>query len=185
MFNIAGSFMAGEIRDSPLENWHAMTQANVATVMNGTHYAYQIMLRQGSGHIINMASTAGLIPIPGMGIYGATKFAVVGLTHALRIEAKDLGIKASVVCPTLVNTPLYDKAIYNTVDKTKALKYRNTVQNPQTAARQIIKGVYKNKATIHTSMLTTIGWWFYRLSPGLYSIFALRSLRIFRRTLRK
>src|SRR5690606_9148063 len=68
--------------------------------------AYPIMLEQRSGHIVNTASLAGLVPMP-MGIpYTATKHAVVGLSLGLRAEATGTGVKVSVVCPGFVDTPL-------------------------------------------------------------------------------
>jgi short-subunit dehydrogenase len=184
VFNIAGSFMAGEIRDTPLKNWHYILEEDTFAVVNGTHYAYQAMLTQGSGHIVNMGSSAGLFPVPTMGIYGASKYAIVGLTHALRIEAKALGIKASVICPIIVNTPLYDAAVYNSMDKKRFLKTRHFVQRPQTAAKRILKGVARNKATIHTSVLGQLGWRLVRYTPPLWDLIARGMIGGFRKTLR-
>lgn len=183
-FNNAGSFLGGELRDTPLEDWHAVTESNWSTVMNGTHYAYEQMLAQGHGHIVNTASSAGLFPVPAMAIYGATKYAVVGLTHELRNEAKALGIKASAVCPTVIDTPLWDSAMYHGIDVAKAMKSRNKIQTPETAAKRIIKGVAKNKATIHTSAATQFGWLSYRFLPGAYNIVARRLMKLYRAKLR-
>lgn len=184
VINDAGIFMGGEIRDTPLENWHTVITNNIFTVMNGTHYAYQIMLKQGFGHIVNLGSTAGLTPIPAMGIYGSTKYAIVGLSHALHNEAKDFGVKVSVVCPTIINTPLYDTAIYNKVNKRRALKSRDSTQSVNVAARRIIKGIANNKATIHTAVSTHIMWILYRITPGLYNVLARSIHRKYRHHLR-
>jgi len=184
VFNSAGNFMGGEIRDTPLENWQAVIQNNIWAVYNGTHYAYQIMLIQKYGHIINFASAAGLFPVPGMGIYGSTKFAIVGLSEALRHEAKSLGIKVSTVCPTVVDTPLYDTAIYNKVNIQKALKKRSKLQTPEFAAQRVLKGVSKNRAIIHTAGSTRIGWWIYKFAPWLYDISAQRIIGMYRKNFR-
>lgn len=184
VFNNAGVFMAGEIRDTPIDKWQATVNNNIWAVYNGTHFAYQHMLKQGSGYIINVASAAGLFPVPIMGIYGSSKFAIVGLTHALRNEAKDFGITVSAVCPTIVDTPLYDTATYNKVNKAKVLKSRHSLQTPDEAAAKIIKGVLKNKQTIHTSVSTQIGWWAYKLVPSIYNIFARKVVRGYRTKIR-
>ena len=183
-FNNAGIFMGGEIRDTKLDNWHKVAHNNIFATMNGSHYAYQYMIEQGFGHIVNVASAAGLFPVPAMGIYGSTKFAIVGLTNALRNEAKALNVKVSAVCPTVVNTPLYDTAIYNKLDKTKALKSRKTLQTPQAAAKKIIRGVAHNRATIHTAFSTKAAWMIYRIAPSLYNIGARRIIRLYRAKLR-
>ncbi len=184
MFNCAGIFMAGEIRDTPLVNWETTINNNIWAVNNGTHFAYQEMLKQGNGHIINIASAAGLFPVPIMGIYGASKFAIVGITHELRNEAKDFNIKVSAVCPTVVNTPLYDTAIYNKLNKPKALKGRKALQTPELAAKRIIKGVVRNKATIHTAFSTKLGSFAYKVVPFAYNIFARKAIRTYRQSLR-
>jgi short-subunit dehydrogenase len=184
VINSAGTFMAGETRDTPMKNWNKLLELNIFAITNPTHYVYQIMLKQGSGHIVNFASSAGLFPVPAMGIYGASKFAVVGLMQTLRNEAKSLGVKVTVICPTIVNTPLYDTAIYNNVDKQKALKTRHVVQQPDVAAKRIIKGIARNQAIVHTSIATRFGWWAYRLSPALYGVFARRAQAAYRDKLR-
>lgn len=185
VFNNAGIFMGGEFRDTPIERWHEVTNNNIFAVMNGTHFAYQTMLTQGYGTIVNVASAAGLFPVPAMGIYGSTKFALVGMSLALRNEAKALGIQVNVVCPTVVDTPLYDTASYNKVNKNKLLKFRNRLQKPDEAARKIIKGVVKNRATIHTSFSTQIAWVLYRIAPRLYDVLSRRIITMYRRNARK
>lgn len=183
-YNNAGIFMGGEIRDTKIEHWHEVAHNNIDATMNGTHYAYQQMIKQGFGHIVNVASAAGLFPVPAMGIYGSTKFMIVGLTHTLRNEAKAFGVNVSVVCPTIVNTPLYDTAIYNKVDAGKALKTRGTLQTAEVAAKKIIRGVRRNRAVIHTSFVTHATWLLYRIVPGIYNLAARRILKVYRKKLR-
>lgn len=180
MINNAGIFMGGEIRDTPIEKWHTVIDNNIYAVAHGSKYALDHMLARKTGHIVNVASTAGLIPVPAMGIYGATKYALVGLSHAMRNEAASLGVKVSVVCPTVVNTPLYDTALYNNVDKSSVIKARTNLQTAEQAAEAILRGIVKNKATIHTSMATKLIWGMYRVSPGLYDFFARRIVRMYR-----
>jgi NAD(P)-dependent dehydrogenase (short-subunit alcohol dehydrogenase family) len=186
-FNCAGTFLAGEMRDTPIEDWHRITESNLHPMWNGTSVAYQTMLKQGRGHIINIASSAGLFPVPVMSIYGATKAAVVGMTLGLRTEARSLGINVSVICPTIVNTPLYDTALYAGVDRKKAihiLKTSKGIQMPDVAAARILKRVAKNKAIIHTSASTYSLWLLYRLSSELYRTAASRILSIYRKSFR-
>jgi len=67
------------------------------------------MIQQGSGHIVNTASLAGLLPSPGLTPYAMTKYAVVGLSLSLRAEAAAYGVKVTAVCPGFVDTPILDK----------------------------------------------------------------------------
>ena len=184
MVNDAGIFMGGEMRDTPIENWQIVTDNNTRAVYNGTHFAYQYMLAKKSGHIVNVGSAAGLCPVPGMPIYGASKFAISGLTWALRNEAKSLGIDVSLVCPTVVDTPLYDTAIYNAFD-TKKIKNRSSLQKPEVAALRIIVGMARKRATIHTSFSTRATWWVFKVSPWLYDVMARKVHKVYRSSFRK
>lgn len=184
MINAAGIFMGGEMRDTSIADIRKVTENNIMAIMNGSQSAYDIMRRQKHGHIINLGSVAGLAPIPAMGIYGATKYAINGYTLALRNEAHDQGIKVSLVCPTIVDTPLYDTAIYNNVKKDKALARRKSFQRPEVAARRIVRGIVRNRATIHTSLRARLVVVLYRIAPGLYDIMARRITAQYRRELR-
>lgn len=184
VINSAGMFMGGEIRDTAIENWHTAIDNNVYAVAHGAHLAYQQMVRQREGHIINIASTAGLIPVPAMGIYGATKYALVGLSHEMRNEGAALGVKVSVACPTIVNTPLYDTAIYNNVDTQRIMHSRQKFQTPDLAAQKILRGIRHNHATIHTSIATKFIWYMYRIFPGLYDSIARRVTSSYRNNVR-
>jgi NAD(P)-dependent dehydrogenase (short-subunit alcohol dehydrogenase family) len=97
MFNNAGICMVGEVRDMDLEQWRRIVDVNLWGVIHGTTSAYQLMLGQGFGHIINIASADGLMPFPMMTAYSTTKHAVIGLSTGLRAEAAELGVKVSVV----------------------------------------------------------------------------------------
>ena len=105
VFNIAGIGIVGEARYYELEDWYRVLDVNLRGVVHGVQAAYPIMLRQGFGHIVNMASAAGLWPSPFVVSYCASKHAVVGLSTSLRIEAAAAGIRVSVLCPGAVRTP--------------------------------------------------------------------------------
>ncbi|SMF59589.1 SDR family NAD(P)-dependent oxidoreductase [Pseudobacteriovorax antillogorgiicola] len=114
MMNNAGIGMIGSVCDVPLETWERMIDVNIKSVIYGIQEVYPIMIKQGSGQIVNTASLAGLIPMPGAVPYGMSKHAVVGLTLGLRAEAAAYGIKVNVLCPAFVKTNiLKDSAAYN------------------------------------------------------------------------
>ena len=84
IFNNAGIGIFAEARDHTLEDWYTTLDINLRGVIHGVNAAYPIMLKQGSGHIVNTASLAGLVPANNEIAYAASKFAVVGLTTTLR-----------------------------------------------------------------------------------------------------
>jgi 3-oxoacyl-[acyl-carrier protein] reductase len=66
------------------------------------------MKTRGRGHIINIASLAGIAPVPGIAYYTASKFAIRGFSLAAAYEYEPFGVAVSVVCPDLVKTPMLD-----------------------------------------------------------------------------
>ena len=108
IFNNAGIAFTGNVNHYTIENWRRILDVNLHGVINGVQAAYQVMMNQGFGHIVNTASFAGLVPSPGNVSYASTKHAIVGLSTSLRAEAAMLGIRVSVLCPSFVRTPILD-----------------------------------------------------------------------------
>lgn len=79
---------------------------NVWGPIHGMRLVLPHMIEQGSGHIVNVASMAGKVPVAGMAVYNASKFAVVGLTAAVRDEVSDSGVSLTTILPSAVNTRL-------------------------------------------------------------------------------
>jgi short-subunit dehydrogenase len=168
MFNNAGIAIAGEVRDLDLEHWGRMLDVNLWGIIHGTTAAYQVMSKQGFGHIVNTASAGGLIPTPMLTTYATTKHAVVGLSTSLRIEAAELGVKVSVACPGLTQTGLFDTTVFVKVDLENAIsKLPFKIMDPTDCARVILHGVVRNKAIIPITAHTRLTWWLYRLHPSL------------------
>lgn len=149
MFNNAGIVVVGDQRDVSLEHWRRVVDVNLWGAIYGTTAAYSVMSRQGFGHIVNTASLAGLIPAPMEASYTATKYAVVGLSKALRIEGADLGVRVSVVCPGMIDTPIFRSStlLRASMDELLARMPLKRME-PSKAARAILRGVAKNRAVI-------------------------------------
>lgn len=109
LFNNAGIFKPMLFETGTLDDWKIMIDTNLWSVIYGVHAAVPIMLRQGSGHIVNTSSLAGLVPYPMQVIYDTTKYAVVGLSESLRYEYSEKGIRVSVICPGDIATPIFSK----------------------------------------------------------------------------
>lgn len=88
--------------------WDRMIGVKLRGVINGVAAFAPYLVRQGSGHILNTASSGGLAPLQGRTPYAATMHAVVGVTETLDLELKAAGpaLGATVLCPGLVDTPL-------------------------------------------------------------------------------
>jgi len=149
MFNNAGVGIMGEVRDMTLEDWDRIIDVNLRGVVHGVAAAYPVMVRQGSGHIVNTASLGGLVPLPMSAAYATTKYAVVGLSTSLREEAALLGVNVSVACPAVVQTHMFDAATWLKVDRARIMAAMpDKGISPEACARSIMRGVEKNHAII-------------------------------------
>ena len=127
------------------------------------------MVQQGFGHNVNTASLAGLSPSPMELSYVTSKYGVVGLSTALRGEAKDLGVRVSVVCPGLIDTPIAQAMGVRGMDREQLVTLFRSAKptTPDACARVILRGVEKNKAIIVVTGLAHVIWYLTRLSPNL------------------
>jgi NAD(P)-dependent dehydrogenase (short-subunit alcohol dehydrogenase family) len=176
LFNNAGLAMGGPTEDMPGVYWDRIIDVNITGVVNGVLAAYPVMLDQGNGHIINTASGAGLLAAPFVAAYAMTKHAVVGLSLALRPEGAAHGVRVSVLCPGMVETPILDKDPPADLPErhSSALTGRAYLEtagmSPITAerlARIALRGVARNRAIIVAPRTLRAGWYLGRLSPNL------------------
>lgn len=106
LVNNAGIMPVGPLLDEDERTARRVVDVNVHGVITGTKLALASMRDRRSGHIVNVASMAGVASVPGLATYNASKFAVVGFTDAIRLEVRPLGIDVSAVLPYFVNTEL-------------------------------------------------------------------------------
>jgi 3-oxoacyl-[acyl-carrier protein] reductase len=106
MINNAGVFHSKELANTTTDEYDTVVDTNLKGVYLGCREAFKVMKKAGGGHILNISSVAGKEAWAGLGLYGASKFAVMGLTQALADEGNPYGIKVTALCPGLVNTPM-------------------------------------------------------------------------------
>lgn len=186
LFNNAGIAVGGEVRDCSIDDFRNVINVNLFGVVNGVAAAYPLMVKQGYGHIINTASLEGLIPFPATVSYVASKYGVVGLSNALRIEGTDLGVKVSVVCPGYIKTPIFQTCKLIKIDREKMLKSlpERFGITPEACAQIILRGVQRNKAIIVVTGFAKVLWALQRISPAVIRWMMRRDLRKSRKEMR-
>jgi NAD(P)-dependent dehydrogenase (short-subunit alcohol dehydrogenase family) len=107
LVNNAGYLLAGAIEEATIEQARAQFDTNFFGVVRMVKAVLPTMRAQRSGHILNLSSLAGLVPVPFWGFYTASKFAVEGYTETLRSELTPFGIRVSLVEPGVIATPLF------------------------------------------------------------------------------
>ena len=107
--NNAGVAVGGTTDVMDYRDWDWVMGVNLGGVINGVQAFLPHMLAHGeAGHIVNTASMAGHLAIRGLAVYNTTKFAVVGLSEAMRVDLTDKSIGVSVLCPGVVNTNIFE-----------------------------------------------------------------------------
>lgn len=106
LINNAGVMPVGPFLEQSQASIRSSMEVNVYGVINGCQLVLPGMINRRSGHIINIASLSGLIPLPGQVVYTATKVAVIGLTTALADEVAEHGVQVSAIMPPFTNTEL-------------------------------------------------------------------------------
>ncbi|AIY18276.1 SDR family NAD(P)-dependent oxidoreductase [Pimelobacter simplex] len=106
LVNNAGIMPNGAFLDMDPALDRLMMEVNVHGVLHGMRRVLPGMVERRRGHVVNVASLAGKFPIPGLAVYNASKFAVVGLTAATRLEMAPHGVTLTAVLPSAVDTDL-------------------------------------------------------------------------------
>jgi short-subunit dehydrogenase len=148
--NNAGGAFFSDLASSPPELIHWLIDLNVYGVIHGVRAVVPIMRRQGFGHVVNVASIAGRVGFPRMGLYCATKAFVEVYTQSLRQELMHVertGIKVSAVLPVVVRTPFFDKAP-NTVEGSPGAYLVAPYLEPGRVARAVADGLERYRPVI-------------------------------------
>jgi NAD(P)-dependent dehydrogenase (short-subunit alcohol dehydrogenase family) len=102
--NNAGVSSAGPVGELPLEDWRWTLEVDLFGVINGCHVFVPLLRKRGHGHVLNVASAAGLFSPPFMGAYNVAKAGVIALSETLNSELSGTKVGVTVVCPTFFKT---------------------------------------------------------------------------------
>jgi NAD(P)-dependent dehydrogenase (short-subunit alcohol dehydrogenase family) len=157
--NNAGIAGLGDPWGGSMDVWHRVVGVNLYGVIHGIRSFLPIMKNQGEGHIVNTASMAGLLAMPGGAPYNATKHGVVALSEGLYLELKGTGspIEVSVLCPSWVKTRIMEPLESIGDSPTTALMseyVRNAIETtgiaPSEVAEQVVAAILSQQFWILT-----------------------------------
>jgi NAD(P)-dependent dehydrogenase (short-subunit alcohol dehydrogenase family) len=166
LFNCAGFAVSGEVQHIALDDWRRIVDVNLLGNVYCAVHAYKQMVKQGGGQIAIIASLAGLLPMPMGSPYATTKAALVNFSHTLRCEGADLGVQVSVLCPSFIETNIFNNASYRQTDQQSL---RDLIPLPlmtlEIAVVRMLRGVDANQATLVFPAHARLLWWLQRLLP--------------------
>ena len=120
LVNNAGIRVEADVINTTMEEWDRMMAVNLTAVFLGCKFALPHMLKQASGVIVNVASTAGLNPLPNKAAYCANKAGVIGLTRQMALQYARQGVRVNAVCPGSTLTPYIRGELTKTGDPAAA-----------------------------------------------------------------
>jgi NAD(P)-dependent dehydrogenase (short-subunit alcohol dehydrogenase family) len=173
LVNNAGVAVAATFVDITLEDWDWILGVNLVGVIHGCHFFLPRMIERGQGgHVVNISSTAGYLAAPTMSAYSATKFAVRGMSEAMRGELAVHGIGVTAVCPGIIDTPIVGKMRIRGGDveesRRRAVRiFTRRAYSPERLAEGILTAIRKNKIVAPITPEARAFWWIMRWCPWL------------------
>jgi short-subunit dehydrogenase len=178
VINNAGVSSAGAVGELPVEDWRWTVEVDLFGVINGCHVFVPILRKQGHGHVLNVASSAGLLSAPYMGAYNVAKAGVIALSETLSGELSGTKIGVTVICPTFFKTNIVSSGrIADEKLKAKAQSFVASGKSAESIARAAIAAVDRRE---FYSVPMADGRWLWRvkrMAPGAYTALAGRVAR--------
>lgn len=173
LMNNAGVGLGAGLLETSLDDWDWIVGINLRGVIHGCHYFVPAMVRRArGGHVINLSSTAGYVASEALLAYSTTKFAVLGLSEALRDELRRHGIGVTAVCPGVIDTPIAANARMRGVQAMPKVRdgvieaFRRRNYPPARVAENILKAVQRNRAVAPISPEAWFAYLAKRVAPA-------------------
>lgn len=173
LVNNAGVTSGGLVGDIPDEDWRRVMDTNLWGAINGCQVYVPKMKASGGGHIVNVASSAGIACLPEMAPYNVAKAAVISLSETLRAELRPANIGVTVACPTFFNTNLLDDMTCTDEFQSEFAHaaFENARSSSDEVAAAIVRGVRKNKLYVFPQSAAKFVSVTKRLSPSMHHRF--------------
>ncbi|CUR50827.1 Short-chain dehydrogenase/reductase SDR [Nitrosotalea devaniterrae] len=162
LVNNAGFGIYNTVEKTKIDEMESQISTNFLGMMYCTKTFLPTMLQQRSGHIVNVASVAGSIGIPGMASYCASKFAMLGFSESLFHELKGTGVGITVVSPIMVRTNFFNHESFG-----KMPRYSTTSLNPKTVANAVVKAASSPRLEIVVPQFVRFVVWLKQTFPYL------------------
>lgn len=163
LVNNAGFGIMGSVDDLSIEDLEAQMATNFLGTIYCTKAFLPHMLSRRTGHIVNVASVAGSIGIPGIATYCASKFAMLGFSQGLYHELKGTGVGVTVVSPITVKTNFFDHPSF----KKHMPRYSPAGLSAEHVSRAVLRAANSGRLEIIVPFYVRVGVWFIQTFPYL------------------
>jgi NADP-dependent 3-hydroxy acid dehydrogenase YdfG len=160
----AGVVIAAPFGQETVAELRRLVDTNVLGTLLGARAALRVFHDQGSGVLINVSSLLGIVPNPLVPAYVASKFAVRGLSLALRQDTRDRGVRVSVVVPGPIDTPLFERSANHTGHELRAIP---PAYAPERVAAAIVGCARRPRRQVTVGVVSRATLLLHRISPRL------------------
>ncbi len=173
LVNCAGITLIAHVTATEHEEWRRIIDVNLMGTVNAVETFLPAMVERGHGHVVNIGSIDGIIPIPGQSAYCASKFAVTGLTEVLYYDLRQSGVGVTLVCPGYVRTPLASTSTLKDLPLhfkgAKALERFLKVfgSSPSKVARRVVGAMARGRFLVIPGLPSRVFYHYRRLFPRL------------------
>ncbi|WP_406326864.1 SDR family NAD(P)-dependent oxidoreductase [Streptomyces sp. NBC_00203] len=170
LVNNAGIAAGGRVDRLDDAHWRRVLDVNVLGAVNGCRTFAPLLKTQGHGHVVNVASLAGLVHPAAMSSYDASKAAVVALSESLRHELGPWGVDVTVVCPSFFRTNLAASLGGEDplMDEVAAKLISRAPLGAEEIAARVLKGVDARRFLVLPDRSARLAYWTKRLARPLY-----------------
>jgi len=171
LINNAGVPVVGFMEKITLDDWKFEIDVMLMSVVYGCKTFIPIFKKQGWGHIVNVASSAGIVSLPEMSPYNATKAGVIALSETIRVELRGHNIGVTVVCPTFFKSNLLDQ--FRVTDE-RQLRMADSFFNrfsfgtAEGISAATLKAIKKNKLYVLPQPDAKLFWFMKRTMPNAF-----------------
>ncbi len=163
LINNAGFVIYGKVIDLTIEEIESQMKTNYFGMIYCTKEFLPSMIKQNSGHIVNVASVAASFGIPGITSYCATKYAVLGFSEGLKHELHKTNVDVTVVSPIMVRTGLFDHPSFK-----NSTKFSTGISlSPETVANSVLNAANSSRLEIVVPSIVRVGIWLKQTFPFL------------------
>ena len=162
LVNNAGFAIYDSVLNLSIDEINSQMNTNYFGMVYCTKNFLPSMIRQRSGHIVNVASVAASFGLPGIASYCASKFAMLGFSEGLKHELKDTGVGITVVSPIMVRTNFFDHSSFKKMKKNQFMSL-----SAKTVAKTIVKASSSSRLEIIVPSIVRVGIWAKHTFPFL------------------
>jgi NAD(P)-dependent dehydrogenase (short-subunit alcohol dehydrogenase family) len=170
LINNAGVVAVGHVGEVSMEDWEWIFGINFWGMLYGCHAFVPRMKAQAGGHIVNVASAAGILCMQEQAPYNTTKAGVIALSETLRSELSPFGIGVTAVCPMFFKTNLLEEMRFTDDFESEFAHctFDNARSSADEVAEAVVKAIEKKRLYVIPQRPGRVLWYIKRLSPGFY-----------------